>query len=365
VGAGVFGAAYFHLSEVMDKREQIASLRRFGYEEREAQFLALAALHSGYFLRRQYCAFLRRSSGSADDSLVKKAIEFRHVKEIDLRFHRKLYSIHAKPLFEALGEIDNRNRRLHEPLTIKGRLMAFDYMLATPNTSWYPTETDRVSLFVEHLGIDKQHLPVRCYPSRSGGLPALRWFVDKPPIFTQSEDKIVRFCFTDPGYHTGDAFRSFLRDYRPLFTRLERSEVIYLTCYSAPSDRAHVIFDRFFSAASAAPVDPIQSDLVEYFTDRLEHETTGLAAFDHDRLNRYRDARRRFANRPNDELFAAWITHGERGLMARICPESRTDLHGRCSLSVRVLDQNYELFGGFPSRKSGGAGRNTAAQVSF
>jgi hypothetical protein len=349
----------------MNKDQQVANLKKFGYEEREAQFLALAALHSGYFLRRQYCVFLGRRFGSADDSFVAKAIEFGHVKEIDLRFHRKLYSIHSKPLFDALGEVDNRNRRLHEPQTIKGRLMGFDHVLATPNANWYPTETDRVSLFVDRLGIDKQHLPVRCYPSRRGGAPTLRWFVDKPPIYTQGADKTVKFCFADPGYHTGDAFVSFLTDYRPLFARVERCEIIYLTCYPASSDRAHIIFNRFLSASLAAPVDPLHSDLTRYFTDRLEHETTGLAAFDHDRLNRYRDARRRFSSRRNDELFAAWSIHGERALTAEICPESRADLPLCCSLSIRIPDQNYELFGGFPGRRSSTASRKNAAQVSF
>lgn len=349
----------------MDKQQQIANLKKFGYDEREAEFLALAALHSGYFLRRQYCAFLNRHFGSVDDALVSKVIELRHAREINLRFHRKLYSIHSKSLFGALGEIDNRNRRLHEPQTIKARLMGFDHVLATQNVNWYPTETDRVSLFTGRLGIDKSHLPLRCYPSRRGGPATLRWFVDKPPIFTGTADRTVGFCFADPGYHTGDPFVSFLKDYRPLFARLERSEIIYLACYTPSSDRARVIFDRLFSASSAAPVDPIHSDLVQYFADRREHESKGLAAFDHDRLNRYRDARRRFAGRRNDDLFSMWCTGGTEALKSKICPESRTDLSGLCSLSIRVVDQNYDLFGGFPSFKKGRPGRKKVTQVTF
>ena len=38
--------------------ERIARLEELGYTEREAAFLVLAALHSGYFLRRQYQEFL-------------------------------------------------------------------------------------------------------------------------------------------------------------------------------------------------------------------------------------------------------------------------------------------------------------------
>jgi hypothetical protein len=41
----------------MTDAERINALQALGYNEREAAFLCLAALHSGYFLRRQYHSF--------------------------------------------------------------------------------------------------------------------------------------------------------------------------------------------------------------------------------------------------------------------------------------------------------------------
>lgn len=349
----------------MDKNQQISNLKSFGYTEREATFLAIAALHSGYFLRRQYCAFSGTGFGTPDNALIEKTLELRHVREISLRYHRKLYSIQSKPLFEALGETDNRNRRLHEPQTIKARLMGLDYVLGKPNACWYPTEDDRVSLFVDDFGIEKQHLPVKRYVSRNGGRQTLRWFVDKPPVFTEPPDKTVRICFADPGYHTGDAFASFLSDYRPLFARLERFGIIYIACYAASAHRGQAIFDRSFCTAAASPLDPVHSDLTQYFEDRYEHEMKGLAGFDHERLNRYRDARRQFANRRVDELFALWKEEGAAAMTADLCPESAPDFHRRCSFSIEIPAQNYELFGGFPKAAGTGNGRKDGVQVSL
>jgi hypothetical protein len=203
-------------------------VERFGYSTREAGFLVLAALHSGYFLRRQYCAYLGVGFGYPDDVLTSKLLRLGHAREVSLFYGRKLYRIHSKPIYAALGAADNRNRRMHNPETIQARLMGLDYALSRPDATWYPTETDRVSLFTDQLGISKQHLPTRRYASRNGARATFRYFVDRPPMITLPGDTTVHFCFADPGYHTGDGFISFLDDYRPLLSRVDRSHVIYL-----------------------------------------------------------------------------------------------------------------------------------------
>ncbi len=111
----------------MTTEERIKSVERFGYSTREAGFLVLAALHSGYFLRRQYCAYLGVGFGYPDDALTSKLLRLGHAREVSLRYGRRLYRIHSKPIFAALGDVDNRNRRVHNPETIQARLMGLDY----------------------------------------------------------------------------------------------------------------------------------------------------------------------------------------------------------------------------------------------
>jgi hypothetical protein len=349
----------------MTKDQQIENIVRFGYTAREASFLALAALHSGYFLRRQYCTYLGVGFGYPDDSLTSKLLRLGHAREHSLRYRRRLYHIHSKPLYAALGEADNRNRRAHDPLTIRARLMGLDYFLRTSDATWYPTETDRVSLFVDQLGIGKEYLPVRRYAAKRGAPATLRYFVDKPPTFTLPGDKTVHVCFVDPGYHTCDGFTSFLENYIPLISRMERSGVVYLTCYAPFSGRARATFERLVSPSRSAPVDPILADLLEYFEDRREHETVGLAGFDLHRLNRYRDARRELRNTRYDQLFTVWKVNGEEAIRRTISPESSADLRRRCSFSVCVLEENYDLFSCFRSAHSTRFNRNDAPQVSL
>jgi hypothetical protein len=97
----------------MTTEQRIESVERFGYSTREASFLVLAALHSGYFLRRQYCAHLGVGFGYPNDVLTSKLLRLGHAREVSLRYGRRLYRIHSKPIYAALEEVDNRNRRVH------------------------------------------------------------------------------------------------------------------------------------------------------------------------------------------------------------------------------------------------------------
>ena len=53
--------------------DPISSLEAVGYLEREASFLYLVAVHSGYFLRRQYARFAGRRRRHADRAVPEKS----------------------------------------------------------------------------------------------------------------------------------------------------------------------------------------------------------------------------------------------------------------------------------------------------
>ena len=60
--------------------ERMQALQRLGYTDREASFLCLAALHGGYFLRRQYGQFLGHSLGGTAAALIEKLLAKGHVQ---------------------------------------------------------------------------------------------------------------------------------------------------------------------------------------------------------------------------------------------------------------------------------------------
>src|SRR5260370_29017459 len=101
----------------MTTPERIAALQTFGYDPDEGRFLCIAALHSGYFLRRQFLAFIQGTKGWKDVVLVNKLKANPHCQISVYRHNRMGYHLAAKPLYDALGQKDNRNRRERQPST--------------------------------------------------------------------------------------------------------------------------------------------------------------------------------------------------------------------------------------------------------
>src|SRR5438309_7384694 len=94
--------------------DQLAKLRNFGYTEVEARFLYLVATHSGYFTVRQFLEFASAKSGKRNARLVEKLFGLGHV--IARRYRRRslVYHLHSRPIYDAIGKGELRNRRGHE-----------------------------------------------------------------------------------------------------------------------------------------------------------------------------------------------------------------------------------------------------------
>src|ERR1039457_3697106 len=110
----------------LTNQERIQALQRLGYAARESAFLCPAALHGGYFLRRQYSQFLSQSPGGSAAALIEKVLDNGHAKGTTYATNTHIYHLSARPFYAALGQEDNRNRRLRQPATIKNKLMGLD-----------------------------------------------------------------------------------------------------------------------------------------------------------------------------------------------------------------------------------------------
>src|SRR5438093_7087639 len=95
----------------MTNEERIRAIRQLGYTEREAAFLCIAALHGGYFLRRQYCDFLGKENGGTAAALVQKTLARGHAKASAYANNTNVYHLCTRPFYAVLGQVDNRNRR--------------------------------------------------------------------------------------------------------------------------------------------------------------------------------------------------------------------------------------------------------------
>jgi hypothetical protein len=163
---------------------RIGTLMRFGFSERQARFLVHVLVFSGAFIERQYRAFTGLAHGQKTHDFLAKLITAGYATPITPgALHRgRLYHVQYKPLYEAIGEPNNRHRRAASLGRFVERLMLLDAVLADRRYGWLGTEQDKRTYFREAL---KKELPDAWYPHLTFGTGAektTRFFPDKLPI---------------------------------------------------------------------------------------------------------------------------------------------------------------------------------------
>jgi hypothetical protein len=340
----------------MTDDERISNLKSLGYSEREAEFLCLAALHSGYFVRRQFLCFVERTRGKLDERLTDKALKAGHAKALTFRYKRIVYSFCSKPFYDALGETDNRNRRMHEIFTIKNRLISLDFVLKHRSCRFLETEAEKVAFFRDELKIGVEYLPTKRYRSQESSSTTDRYFIDKFPIriSTHVEGQFtVDFCYVDGGAHSTAGFETFIGQYRSLWARVPAFRLVYIATSSGQFPRALRAFERLVGRGSDIPLDPEIERLLNYFRNRELYERRELQTFDQPKLIQFREDRRAFSEAKHEALYEAWKRGGDDAVMNDLCPESRPNSAMKCEFLPYFSPFRYELFGTLTS----GSGR--------
>jgi hypothetical protein len=106
------------------------ALEMLGYTPRQAQFFVLVALHGGYFLRRQYVTFTGTPHGQATVRFLAHSVAREHVRVLPYGRQGHVFHLYARPLYAAIGQEDNRNRRPAEWDAVVRKLMTVDFVLA-------------------------------------------------------------------------------------------------------------------------------------------------------------------------------------------------------------------------------------------
>jgi hypothetical protein len=185
---------------------QIQTIQTLGYSQPEAQFLRLVALHSGYFVRRQFLRSIGADRGKRAQDFIDQLISRGHASREVFRKDRHLFRLQSKVIYEALGEEDNRNRREHQPATVRLRLIGLDFILDHPEHRYLMTQQERLSYFFEQRGVDAQALPARFF--RSNGTVTTRYCPDGFPQFVDNANPpAVSFAYVDDAQLGAGAFR--------------------------------------------------------------------------------------------------------------------------------------------------------------
>jgi hypothetical protein len=211
--------------------DPIPVLQSAGYTEREAAFLYLAALHSGYFLRRQYLRFIERGRGALAAQFLRRAFALGHIQSIACGQARFVYHLTSVEVYTAAGLGASHHRRLKSDATIKSRLMVLDFVLDHLGETLLDTDAVKVSHFTEMRGLSESILP------RSRGVA----FAEEFPAIL-NKDGGVSFSYIDEGALSASGFEHFLDRYVPLFRALPGFVLLYLSDSAQNFERAWNLF---------------------------------------------------------------------------------------------------------------------------
>ena len=241
--------------------DPIPVLESAGYTEREASFLYLVAIHSGYFLRRQYDRFIRRGRGAIAAQLLRKAVALGHLQTIACGQARLVYHLASKQVYDAVGLAASQHRRLKGDAQIKSRLMVLDFVLDHLGDNLLDSSEAKLGFFTDTLGLSESLLP----NAPRGGTHR---FPEEFPILRR-EAQSGCFTFFDEGALSTSRFESFLRRYRAAFAALPGFELLYLADSDRNFERAAKVFAAFYPETQALGVTPMTPRGVDHFLDYL------------------------------------------------------------------------------------------------
>ena len=124
----------------MTGEDRVRALTRFGFTERQARFLATVLLHSGVCLPRQYCASAGIVHGEKTRRFFAKLVRRGFACDYRCRHNRgRIYHVHHKPLYAAIGEPESRLRRPMSAARLVENLAMLDAVIATRAGCWLST----------------------------------------------------------------------------------------------------------------------------------------------------------------------------------------------------------------------------------
>jgi hypothetical protein len=326
-------------------------LPKFAHTARQFAFLRIVALHSGYFLARQYDRYIGAAPGGPRRRLIDRLVARGHVRELRSCDKTAVYHLCARRFYSTLGIENSRSRRAHAPFVLRTKLMTLDFVLSHPESQFMPTEGERIELFTDILKLSRTILPAKFYNSKSRASRTVRYFVDKNPIFLSpaAEDAapVVSFAYIDAGSETTAGFRSYLAQYRRLLGALPKFRLVYVANTANLFEEAGKDFTKLLglddSADRLRSVDP--GRLLEHFEARARHERRDYRGFDMTRLNRLSNELREFKGPTFDGLFGILQSMGAPAMLAELTRLKAARATPNGTFEAEILPYRYTFLG--------------------
>lgn len=319
--------------------EHFAAIESFGYSPTEAAFLYLVATHSGYFTRNQFLHYAGLKKGCLVHRLTTRAIHLKHA--VAKEYGRTLiYHLFSRQIYGAINKDNLRNRRDLSKELIRTRLLILDFVLAHPELQYLEAEPDKVRYFHQELGIPLTVLPSRTYKSLKSDSQTVRYFVDRFPIFLETNPTVApAFVYCDSDLPGLFSFATYLRNHQELFRRLPKFSLIYASPTCLKNKYAQGLFDRIFVPSSHGD----STKILRYFRIRQlweNRQTESLTRLDRDDL---RVGDRKFKGQTFDQIFQQWA-------IGSISDDDLTNRFGTIQakpvahFETYLLPENYGIF---------------------
>ena len=316
-------------------------LASFDLTDRQARFLVTVMRHAGVFVGRQYAAFAGITHGQKVHDFSQALLVRRFATSIELGTtgRTRIIHVHYKPLYAAIGEPDNRNRRHVTIDRTIHRLMILDAVLADRSINWLGSEREKRRYFEERLG---DNLRDNEYPRLVFGKPpnvTIRYFPDKLPIGYEPDRRRHVFLYLARSASPMD-FRVFILRHLDLLNALGFWTIRVLFPKSmghasaAYSDAAHELL--------ATPLTLSQRDELEWFFQQPDAPAGDTSAAE---LSRWRATRRAFRSARFAALRRYWIAEGSRSIYLATSPISRDAMAlGRGRVECLTMPHDYAHF---------------------
>ena len=294
------------------RQDHLDRLQDFGYTEREARFLYLAATHSGYFTRHQFLSFTHQTKGYLVHRFTTKLLTQHHAQATQYGHKTYVFKLTSRKIYDSIGKENLRDHRSHTANFIRTRLLVLDFVLAHPDLPYLESLAEKLEFFHEQPG-----LPTSLFPGQTDRTEDLdrtlnRFFRDRFPVFISARNgstpgpTLPTFVYCDPAHHGIFWFAGYLDRHQTFLRRLPAFNLIYATPSPWKLDRASQVFTAIFRDAKR----PDPEHLTRYFQIRRLWETRQHASLTRADRDHLRAGDKQYKGEPFESTYQKWFAAG-------------------------------------------------------
>ena len=330
----------------MTTAERVQAIVDYGLTERQARFLVLVMRHSGLCIKRQYGAFAGVARGGQKcNAFFDKLVTRGYAIASDCVHNRaRLYHVHYKPLYHAIGEPESRYRRAVPARQVVERLMRLDAALMSPDLDWLATRSEKFAYLTARTEVHAVESPAAASEQRPDLFPGTF------PIGIDADGRaVLLYVATKPW--TED-FRTFLIGHVDLLATLATwtlRVVFPPSLQRVVVEYRRAVYEQLENRLDAQTVNDLQW---YFFHCRRGTDWRQPPYNSADSLKaRFRQCSTAFAGPRFAHLYRRWLVNGDSVLTPVPATVSDAFASGRAGLDLRLLSHTYEQFSPLVSRR--------------